>query len=87
MAHGTGGPGISKLPNMLDLVIQWREKGVVPDMLKAQRIINGKTELDIPLYPYPSKAAWESGGGFKPVEGKRAGVDRVAERFRPVGKE
>ena len=87
MAHGAGGPGFNKLPNMLDLVIQWREKGTVPDMIKAQRIINGKTGLDLPLYPYPAKASPDSSGGFKPVEGKRGGVDRVAERFRPVGKE
>ncbi len=87
MAHGAGGPGINKLPNMLDLVIQWREKGVVPGMLKAQRVVNGKTELDIPLYPYPSKTGTDSAGGLKSVEGPRGGVDRVAERFRPVGKE
>ena len=87
MAHGAGGPGINKLPNMLDLVIQWREKGVVPGMLKAQRVINGKTELDIPLYPYPSKTGTKSGAGLKPVDGPRGGVDRVAEHFRPAGKE
>ena len=50
MSHGPG-PGIDKLPSMLNLVINWREKGVVPDMIRGQRIKNGKTELDIPLYP------------------------------------
>ena len=87
MAHGAGGPGFNKLPSMLDLVMQWREKGVVPGMIKAQRIIDGKTELDIPLYPYPSKTSWDSAAGFKPVDGPRGGVDRVAERFRPPGVE
>ncbi|MDB6137499.1 MAG: hypothetical protein JWO94_571, partial [Verrucomicrobiaceae bacterium] len=56
MAHGAGGPGINKLPNSLDLVMQWREKGSAPEMLKAQLLIEGKTQLEIPLYPYPAKA-------------------------------
>jgi len=82
MAHGAGGPGINKLPNMLDLVIQWREKGTAPELIKAQRVVDGKTELDIPLHPYPAKS-----GAEPTVAGRRGGVDRVAERFRPTGKE
>jgi len=82
MSHGPG-PGINKLPNMLDLVINWREKGVVPEMIQGQRVINGKTELDMPLYPYPSKTGWTAETGFKPVDGPRGGVERIAERFRP----
>ena len=82
MSHGPG-PGINKLPSMLDLVINWREKGVVPDMIQGQRVINGKTDLDMPLYPYPAKTGWTSEAGFKPVDGPRGGVERIAERFRP----
>jgi len=82
MSHGPG-PGINKLPNMLDLVANWREKGLVPDMIQGQRVVDGKTELDMPLYPYPAKTVWTPEGGFKPVDGPRGGVDRIAPRFRP----
>jgi len=82
MSHGPG-PGINRLPNMLDLVIDWREKGIVPDMIRGQRVVNGKTEMDLALYPYPLKTGWTPEGGFKPVDGPRGGVDRVSERFRP----
>lgn len=81
MSHGPG-PGINKLPDMLGLVMNWREKGEAPHTLSAQRIVDGKTELDMPLYPYPEKTGWEA-GAFKPVNGPRGGVERVAERFRP----
>ena len=83
MSHGPG-PGINKLPNMLDLVINWREKRVVPEMIKGQRVVDGKTELDLALYPYPSKTGWTPETGFRPVDGPRGGVERIAERFRPV---
>ncbi|HEY3323059.1 MAG TPA: tannase/feruloyl esterase family alpha/beta hydrolase [Planctomycetota bacterium] len=86
MSHGPG-PGISRLPNMLDLVANWREKGVVPDMIHGQRVANGKTEIDMPLYPYPSKTGWAPETGFKRVDGPRGGVERVAERFRPSAAE
>jgi len=83
MSHG-GGPGISKLPDALEMVIQWREKGVVPDVIRGQRVVNGKTEMDIPIYPYPVKAGWDAAtASYKAVDGARGGVERVAERFRP----
>ena len=85
MSHGPG-PGINKLPDMLSLVIDWREKGEAPHTLNAQRVVDGKAELDMPLYPYPEKTSWES-GAFKPVTGPRGGVERVAERFRPQAAE
>ena len=85
MSHGPG-PGINKLPDMLGLVMNWREKGEAPHTLSAQRIVDGKTELDMPLYPYPEKTAWDA-GTFKPVNGPRGGVHRVAERFRPKAAE
>jgi len=83
MSHGAG-PGINKLPSMLDLVINWREKNIAPDMIQGQRVVNDKTELDIPLYPYPTKTGWTPETGFKPVDGPRGGVERIAERFRPA---
>jgi feruloyl esterase len=86
MSHGPG-PGINKLPNWLGLVVDWRTKAAVPDMIRGERVIGGKTELDMPLYPYPMKTGWTTAEGFKPVAGPRGGVDRVAERFRPPAAE
>jgi len=86
LSHGPG-PGINRFPNMLELVINWREKGIVPEKIQGQRIVDGKTEIDIPIYPYPTKTSWTQEGGFKPVEGPRKGVDRIAERFRPPAAE
>ena len=87
MSHGPG-PGINSLPDMLDLVINWREKGAAPEAIRGQRIINGKSELDMPLYPYPTKTAWAAEtNSFKPVDGPQGGVERVAERFRPPAAE
>ncbi len=83
MSHGPG-PGINSLPDMLRMVIDWREKGVVPDMIKGRRMVDGKSEFEIPLYPYPTKTAWDAETNcFKPVDGPRGGVDPIAERFRP----
>jgi feruloyl esterase len=86
MGHGPG-PGITKLPNALNLVVDWREKGTAPDKIQGQRIVDGKTEIDMPLYPYPTKTQWSKDAGFTPVEGPRGGVDRIAERFRPAAAE
>lgn len=68
---------------MLKLVVDWREKNVVPDVIQGQRIVNGKTEIDIPVYPYPGKTGWDEAGGFKKIDGPRLGVDRISARFIP----
>ena len=87
MGHG-GGPGITQTPSMLDAVRAWREKGTVPEMLQGRRSANGKTELEMPLYPYPTKAAWDATtSSFKPIDGPRGGVGRVAPAFRPAAAE
>ncbi|HSI82551.1 MAG: tannase/feruloyl esterase family alpha/beta hydrolase [Candidatus Methylacidiphilales bacterium] len=87
MAHG-GGPGLSPQGNLVDLVKTWREKGTAPEAIRGKRAANGKTELDIPIYPYPTKTTWDAATStYKPVEGPRRGVDRVAERFRPAAAE
>ncbi len=86
MPHG-GGP-LNNVPSLLNLVVQWREKGVAPDVLQARRVIDGKTELEVPIYPYPAKASWDAATStFKPIDGPRGGVERVAERFRPAAAE
>jgi len=87
MGHGPG-PGVNSLPDTLALVVNWREKGIAPDMIRGQRIIDGKTELDMPIYPYPTKTAWDAGtSSFKPMDGPRGSIERIAERFRPSAAE
>ncbi len=83
MGHGSG-PGIMDLPDLGGLVSDWREKGDAPNMFHGRRVVNGKTELDMPIYPYPAKTGWDSDtASFKSVEGPRGGVERISERFRP----
>jgi feruloyl esterase len=85
--HGSG-PGIQNTPSLLDAVRAWRENGTVPGMIPGKRVVNGKTELEMPLYPYPTKTAWDAAtSAFKPVDGPRGGVDRVAAAFRPAAAE
>lgn len=87
MGHG-GGPGIQNTPGMLDIVKAWREKGAVPGMIPGKRVVEGKTELEMPLYPYPARTGWDAAtAGFKPVDGLRGGVERVAAAFRPAAAE
>jgi feruloyl esterase len=85
--HGSG-PGIQNTPNMLEVVQAWREKGTVPEMLQGRRVVDGKTELEMPLYPYPTKTGWDAKtSSFKPVDGPRGGVEPVAASFRPAAAE
>ncbi len=85
MAHGGGGPGINQSPNLLDAVKVWREKGTVPNALPGKRVVNGKTEIEMPIFPYPAKTGWDAAtSSYKPVDGPRAGVERVAARFLPA---
>jgi len=87
LAHG-GGPGINQAPNLLDAVRTWRESGIAPFDLQGRHTENGKTSWEMPIYPYPTQTGWdEVAQSFKPVEGKRGGVARIAERFRPAAVE
>jgi feruloyl esterase len=56
-------------------------------MISGKRIAEGKTEIEIPLYPYPARTRWDAGTGFKPADGPRGGVERIAERLRPAAAE
>jgi len=86
MAHG-GGPGVNQTPNLLDAVRAWRERGVAPGALTGRHVVNGKAEWEMPLQPYPQKTGWNAKtASFEAVDGQRAGVERVAERFRPAAK-
>ena len=87
LAHG-GGPGINQPPNLLDAVRAWRETGTAPIALQGRHVENGKTTWEMPIYPYPTQTGWnEATQSFKPVEGKRACVEQIAERFRPAAAE
>lgn len=87
MSHGPG-PGINAPGGLLEAVRTWREQGTAPGVLPGKRVVNGKTELEMPLYPYPAKAGWDTATStFKPIDGPRGGIDRVAERFRPPAAE
>jgi feruloyl esterase len=87
MSHG-GGPGINQTPSLSELVKEWREKGTAPEVLQGRRVADGKTELEMPLYPYPTRTGWNAGTStFQPMEGPRAGVERVAAAFRPAAAE
>lgn len=71
MGHGSEGPGVNTMPDLLALVVDWREKGVAPQALRARRMVDGKTALDLQVQPYPGS-----------TDGPRGGVERIAERFR-----
>lgn len=87
MGHG-GGPGINSLPGTLQMVMNWREKGEAPEVIPGKRVVEKKTELEMPIYPYPTKAQWSAEtNSFQPVEGPRGGVDPIAEKFRPAAAE
>lgn len=87
LAHG-GGPGINQAPNLLDAVCAWRETGTAPIGLTGRHVENGKSLWEMTIYPYPTQTGWNAATtSFEPVDGKRGGVDRIAERFRPAAKE
>ncbi|MEQ1933857.1 MAG: tannase/feruloyl esterase family alpha/beta hydrolase, partial [Fimbriimonadaceae bacterium] len=82
LAHG-GGPGINQAPNLLDAVRSWRETDIAPFALQGRHTENGKSLWEMTIYPYPTQTGWNATTkSFVPVEGKRGGVDRIAERFR-----
>jgi feruloyl esterase len=87
LAHG-GGPGINQPPNLLEAVRAWRETGTAPYALTGKHVENGKPTWEMPIYPYPTRTGWNATNStFQPVDGKRGGVDKIAERFRPASAE
>ena len=87
LAHG-GGPGINQAPNLLEAVKAWRETGTAPTGLTGLHVDNGKSLWEMTIYPYPAQTGWDAVTmSFEPVDGKRGGVERIAERFRPTAVE
>ncbi|MBN2711201.1 MAG: tannase/feruloyl esterase family alpha/beta hydrolase [Planctomycetes bacterium] len=85
--HGGNGPGITTLENTFDIIVNWRENGVAPGMIKGERKVEEKVEFSMPIYPYPALAEWDDESGYKQTTGPRGGVERVSERFRPEAAE
>lgn len=84
MGHGGQATGLGG-PNTLQLVMDWREKASAPAEAICRRVVNGRTELEMPIYPYPQQTAWNARtNSYAPVDGPRHGVQRVANRFRPA---
>jgi feruloyl esterase len=81
--HGAG-PVINRLPNLLEAVVDWRENGLAPEGLQAQQVVEGRVELDLPVYPYPAQTTWNAQAArYQQVGGPRHGVEPIAARFRP----
>lgn len=83
LAHG-GGPGINQAPNLLEAVRAWRETGNPPFELIGKHVEKDKPTWEMPIYPYPTKTGWNADtGSFQPMDGRRGGVEKIAERFLP----
>lgn len=74
--------GINGIPDPFPLLVNWREHGVPPGVIRLHRQYAEET-VDIPLYPYPGKTGYKTGIGFFPEQGAR-GVLPVAGRFLPA---
>jgi feruloyl esterase len=77
--------GINGIPDPFPLLVNWREHGVSPGVIRLHRQYAEET-VDIPLYPYPGKTGYKTGIGFFPEQGAR-GVLPVAGRFLPAARE
>ena len=88
MGHGGQATGLGGLPNALTLVMDWREKQTVPNEVICRRVVAGKTEIEMPIYPYPQQTTWNAQtNSYQPMDGPRRRVERVADRFRPASAE
>ena len=57
-------------PSLLETVRAWREKGASPGTLNRRRVVDGKTEWELPLHPYSLKTGWNAATStFQAVEG------------------
>jgi feruloyl esterase len=85
MGHGGQATGLGPPPDPLQMVMDWREKGTVPNAVICKRVVNGTTEIETPIYPYPQQTIWNvKTNAYEPVDAPRGGAERVASRFRPA---
>jgi hypothetical protein len=73
MSHCSGGAGTSTFDALTPLV-QWVEKGVVPDTLAASRMVDGKVVRTRPLCPYPQTAIYKGTGSTDDAANFSCGV-------------
>ncbi len=59
--HCGGGQGPSQV-NMLAVIRDWVEKGIVPGRLVLTRQEQGRTVMTRPVYPWPQEAVWDGKG-------------------------
>jgi feruloyl esterase len=82
------GMGHGSAPGIFEALIAWREKGAAPEILHDKRTVAGKIQLDLPVYPYPTKIRWDTASAsYKPVNGPRGGVERTSDKFLPPAAE
>lgn len=86
MGHSLGsGAGITRQPDLLTLLENWRENGIAPGRLPVSRVVNNVTEYTMTIAPYPQQPAQTDAAA--PTDGARGGVQRVSDRFRPAPQE
>lgn len=61
MYHCAGGTGVSSFDALTPLV-EWVEKGVVPQSIVGSRLVDGKVVRTPPLCPYPQVARYPGAG-------------------------
>jgi hypothetical protein len=68
--HCGGGVGAGTFEPLL-VVVDWVEKGIAPDRLTGERIVNGKVIRSRPLCPYPQTAKYKGSGSIDEAENFR----------------
>jgi feruloyl esterase len=61
MGHCNGGPGPSQV-NYMGALERWRESGIAPDQMLANRVTNSRVDMSRPLCPYPQVAQYKGVG-------------------------
>ncbi len=72
--HGSEGPGINAMPDMIEKVMLWREKGQNPGKIVGKRYEKGRLLFSVAVEPYPGRAP-------------RGDVVKVSSRYLPDAKE
>jgi len=64
MDHCRGGEGTDRF-DMLSAVVDWVERGTVPNQISASRVSDGKVNRTRPLCPYPQAARYKGSGSIE----------------------
>jgi feruloyl esterase len=79
MAHCGGGPGPNSF-DMLTVLEDWVEKGVVPEQIIATHSMNGVVDRSRPLCPYPKVAVYKGKGDTNDAANFACSVRPPAQR-------